>query len=129
MAGITSNGITLSFAGTTAGALTSISGPDGDVPAIDTTTMDDTVGTSIPGIPQPGSFSFSGNYIKTTYAALHTAKMAKTTGAVILTFSDSSKFSNAAGYITKLDTSGEKDNPTGMNGTIQLSGAITHSTS
>lgn len=127
MAGITGNGISVKiFTTNVVGRLKSLS-MENECAEIDVTTMDDTVGSSVPGIPRSGSITFSGNYAPTIYGELNTALFAKTTGTVTMTFSDSSDVT-ASGYLTRLSVTGELDGALQVEGTIKLSGAITHST-
>jgi hypothetical protein len=128
MAGITGNGITLKIISTNAvGRLKNLS-MENSCAEIDTTTMDDTVGTSVPGIPSPGSITFSGNYAPTTYGELNTALMAKTTGTATITFSDNTDVT-APIYLTRLTVTGELNDAVQVEGTLKISGALTHSTS
>jgi len=132
MAGITSNGIMLYWGTATAsnsiGKLTSVSGPESEAAEIDCTTMDDAVAIYLPGIPSPGTISFSGNYDPAKYGTLNTALMAKTTSAVNMVFSDGSDFA-ANGFLTRLGTTSDLNGPVKIDGTIRLSGALTHVTS
>ena len=132
MAGITSNGMTLYWGGTSGTAiarLTDCDGPASSAEVIPATTMDDTTEVNLPGIPAAGSISFSGNYEKALYLTLYTALMAKTTNTIVLISSDSSKWSAATGFISALKPTGSLNGAIKAEGTITLSGAMTHSTS
>jgi hypothetical protein len=126
MAGITGNSTgACVFDGTTIAKLTSL-GISSSGTSIDVTSMDDANATYVAGIPDAGEVTIEANYIAATFGALETKRTAKTIGTLTFIFSDSSDWSNAGAFITKLEATSPKDGVVTMSVTFKLSGAIVH---
>jgi predicted secreted protein len=107
-----------------------ISGPSGSASIIDITDLDSTHKEKRMGLPDEGQVSFTLHYIpkNTQHAQLRTDRAARTLRNFQLLFTDDPVTTwSFAGYVTKLEVSGEVDGVVEAECEIEITGAITES--
>jgi len=109
--------------------LTSINGPDGSTPEIDTTHLNSTAREFLMGIPDNGSIQCSGFYDgdDTQHAALYSAWANGTSKNFNLKFINESPNEKWAfsGYVQNFSIGAETDQAVTLSFSIRISGAIT----
>ena len=126
-----SKGLTLTRGGVAIAEITTISGPNGTLPAIDVTSHDSTATEVIGGMPTSGEVSFDFNWVGSDAAqqALEADRVAGTLSTYVLTLNDHA--SNKSSYTFSALVTAFGLNPGGPNDkisgscTLTISGATT----
>ncbi len=121
-------GAKLTFDGDDVGEVTDISGPDISVDEIEATHHESPGGFQefLPGLKDPGTLTFSGNFVSSAIDDLHDHIKNRTEGTALLTLANNSIWS-CKGFVKSIGTDTPVEGKEGYSVTIKLTGKPTFS--